>query len=456
VCFAEASNNSNEDNDNHHLNLESKTWMFRNIHPIYYEIATYNRSNEYDPSTTSTATIVPIFLLNGFGVGTYHQHRLMRQLLLESRRSRSCGEQERSRYIIYGIDYLGQGNSWPTNCDDDGLSINECGLGYSADTWLEQLEGFIQEIVVPTCGSEDNEEHKDLVDRRVHLVGNSVGGYLATMIAHRHPHLISSLTLLNATPVWGLNLPGWDGKLPPPPLPRLLGRTLFDSIRNEDIIDKYLQVAYVNREAFDGTFHDGFHEKDEMRRPLGKMIRASTEVKGGHAAFASILWSAPASEQRQETHDNDSPATSVNFYRTLGEIEVDVLLLFGAEDPWCTPAIAKRMHTALASSSSSLDRLPARRYISLENVGHCPNHEAPTALAKVLIPWLGATTTSYSSTDGNHDDKDPKSVTRRSDVPLLSGERIREPWGVVGIREIPIEESQNLNVLDRIVSSIAG
>jgi hypothetical protein len=84
------------------------------------------------------------------------------------------------------------------------------------------------------------------------------------------------------------------------------------------------------------------------------------------------------------------------------------------------------------------------------------NHEAPTALAKVLIPWLGATTTSSSSSDGNHDDKDPRSVTRRSDVPLLSGEIIHEPWGVVGIREIPIEESRNLNVLDRIVSSIVG
>lgn len=453
VCFVEASD-SIEDNDNHHLNLECNTWIFRNVHPIYYEVATDNRICIDDPSA-ATATIVPILLLNGFGVGTFHQHRLMRQLLLQSRRSCSCGEQERSRYMIYGIDYLGQGNSWPTNCDDDGLSINECGLAYSADTWLEQLKGFIQEIVVPSCcnSSDDDEKHVGLVDTRVHLVGNSVGGYLATMIAHRHPYLVSSLTLLNATPVWGLNLPGWDGKLPPPPFPRLLGRTLFESIRNEDVIDKYLEVAYVNREAFDGTFNDGFNEKDKMGRPLGKMIRASTEVKGGHAAFASILWSAPASEQRLSTHANNGPAASVNFYRALGEIRVDVLLLFGAEDPWCTPAIAKRMHTALASSSTSLDRLSARRYISLENVGHCPNHEAPTAVAKVLIPWLGGT--SSTSSNCNHDDES-RSVTRRSDVSLLSGERLCEPWGVVGIREIPIEESRNLNVLDRIVSSIIG
>ena len=99
VCFVKASD-SIEDNDNHHLNLECNTWIFRNVHPIYYEVATDNRICIDDPSA-ATATIVPILLLNGFGVGTFHQHRLMRQLLLQSRRhSRSCGEQERSRYKL--------------------------------------------------------------------------------------------------------------------------------------------------------------------------------------------------------------------------------------------------------------------------------------------------------------------------------------------------------------------
>ena len=65
---------------------------------------------------------------------------------------------------------------------------------------------------------------------------------------------------MNATPVWGLNLPGWDGKLPAPPLPKIVGRKLFDTIRDDDTIEWYLNEAYVHREAFDGTFSDSFQD----------------------------------------------------------------------------------------------------------------------------------------------------------------------------------------------------
>ena len=38
--------------------------------------------------------------------------------------------------------------------------------------------------------------------------------------------------LLNATPIWGSDLPGWDGRLPAPPVPRAVGRALFDLVRH--------------------------------------------------------------------------------------------------------------------------------------------------------------------------------------------------------------------------------
>ena len=73
-------------------------------------------------------------LLNGFGVGSFHQHRLMEQLVSPSSdNSFSCqGEDEDSR-LVYGIDYLGQGKSWPMECND-GDAECEKGLIYSADT----------------------------------------------------------------------------------------------------------------------------------------------------------------------------------------------------------------------------------------------------------------------------------------------------------------------------------
>merc|ERR1711865_711204 len=137
--------------------------------------------------------------------------------------------------VIYGIDYLGQGRSWPIHCCD-GFGENEQDLQYSANTWCEQIIDFIETIILPSssCRQEETEtennkdgsssNRNDTSSKirvtppprkvQVHLVGNSVGGHLAAHIAVRRPDLIASICLLNPTPVWGSKLPGWDGHLP--------------------------------------------------------------------------------------------------------------------------------------------------------------------------------------------------------------------------------------------------
>jgi pimeloyl-ACP methyl ester carboxylesterase len=203
--------------------------MFQNKYPIAYEVAKVVSDNDTDNNSDE----VPILLLNGFGVGSFHQHRLMRQLLIEQQQQQQQEHPTNNRqYIIYGIDYLGQGKSWPTN-PQDGNSPDEYLLGYSADMWLDQLYSFVQEVILSSSESSKTAELESTVlesnvvnnnNNKVHLVGNSVGGYLATILTHRHQHLVASLTLLNATPVWGLNLPGWDGRLPAPMIPKIIGR----------------------------------------------------------------------------------------------------------------------------------------------------------------------------------------------------------------------------------------
>eukprot|EP00970_Alexandrium_tamarense_P004171 scaffold696_cov197-Alexandrium_tamarense.AAC.3 len=409
------------------LKLEQKTWMFqyqnnRNVqYPIAYEVAS-------NPDNTNK-DVVPILLLNGFGVGSFHQHRLMRQLLEQQRQSQQSTLNDK-QLVVYGIDYLGQGKSWPTNCND-GQSDDERNLGYSADMWLDQLSQFIQEVIVPTSST-----------GKVHICGNSVGGYLATILTFRHPSLVSSLCLLNATPVWGLNLPFWDGTLPAPPVPKAIGRALFDTIRDENVVDQYLDVAYVHREAFDGSFDDSFDGSwgsgDDVvvvgkGVDLGSKIIGCTEGNGGHAAFASILWSPPASQVGGDDEQCPSPSSPMGFYDALEQLPVDVLLLFGSDDQWCTPAVAKRMHTTLARGRNGSAQ---QRYVALDNVGHCPNHEASTAVAKVLLPWI----------------EDSLVLPDIINKPIV----VHEPWGNVSIREVSLEESEKLSVVDRIVSQMVG
>ena len=225
---------------------------------------------------------------------------------------------------------------------------------------------------------------------KIHLVGNSVGGHLATFIAAARPDLVKSLGLLNATPVWGLNLPGWNGQLPAPWYAKIVGRYLFDKIRDLNTIEQYLKAAYGNSNAFDGE--------------LVQQIRACTEGNGGHAAFASIMWSPPITIQR------DGREIS-SFYDALKVVDCDVLLLFGAEDPWCKPAFAKRMLQSLEERPAG----PLSRYVEVAGVGHCPNHESPKATAAVLNDWW----------------RTEEKASRQMQGPFS----IREAWGETTVQE---------------------
>ena len=340
--------------------IQYGTWKFRG-HPIAYEQAHVVVKDDEATATKETnekKAPSPILLLNGFGVGSFHQHRLIHEMMQSNK------EFGASRHgIIYCIDYLGQGKSWPKDCND-GQAECEVGLRYCGQTWVDQITQFIEQVVLQ---NDNNSQQK------IHIVGNSVGGHLAVFVAANRPDLVESLTLLNATPVWGLNLPGWNGHLPAPRIPKAVGRYLFDRIRDWNTIEKYLENAYVNRAAFD--------DDDQLVR----QIRSCTEGPGGHAAFASILWSPPVTASLPKN------GLQANFHQCLSNLECDVLLLFGRDDPWCKPAFARKMLQDLNQRRPDhTDSKYIHRYVELSNVGHCPNHEAPTAVAKVLSAWLDA------------------------------------------------------------------
>ena len=102
------------------------------------------------------------------------------------------------------------------------------------------------------------------------------------------------------------------------------------------------------------------------------------------------------------------------------------------------------MHITLASRENGNGGAAAaesQRFVTLKNVGHCPNHEAPTAVARVLIPWLNA---------GDSE--------QRRLVPLVL-QFTRSNTRTLGrsiIREVSIEESESLGLVDRFVSKMVG
>mmetsp|Transcript_29633 Transcript_29633/g.42025 ORF Transcript_29633/g.42025 Transcript_29633/m.42025 type:complete len:129 (-) Transcript_29633:284-670(-) len=71
------------------------------------------------------------------------------------------------------------------------------------------------------------------------------------------------------------------------------------------------------------------------------------------------------------------------------------------------------------------------RYVQLSNVGHCPNHEAPKAVAKAVSSWIAA---------GNQ--------PRTAIPPLVKpDEEFREDWAVVYAREMK-EQDIRVGLMD--------
>jgi pimeloyl-ACP methyl ester carboxylesterase len=386
--------------------IQPGSFKFQGRHPIAYEKARVATQREWetneevvpDPSSPEST---PVLLLNGFGVGSFHQHRLIHQLFsFDSNENRT----------VYAMDYIGQGRSWPEDCDG-GQSANERGLRYCGSTWVEQIVEFIRSVILPRHPGHS----------AVHVCGNSVGGHLAVCLAAAEPDLVATLCLLNPTPVWGLNLPGWSGHLPAPLLPKLIGGYLFDRIRDLKTLQRYLASAYANSDAYD----DG----------LVQQIRACTEGKGGHAAFASIMWSPPVRVPINGT------GKAGFFDECLRRLPCDVLLVFGRDDPWCKPAFAKRMLADLKQRHEA-HPLVVERYVELSNVGHCPNHEAPVAVARLLSRWIvGGSGTDRSS----------------ANLPLIlrDEEVVRESWGRTQLTE-RTEDEIPLSFADRLALTIVS
>ncbi|GMI34137.1 hypothetical protein TeGR_g12197 [Tetraparma gracilis] len=287
---------------------------------------TYSLSYSRIPSPSTPPTARPLLLLNGFGVGSFHQERLSSSLLSLFDR---CPFSE-----IFLLDYVGQGGSWPASEGD------YAGTTLSAEFWAAQVAHFLEAVVRRPCV----------------LAGNSIGGHLAAIVAAERPGLVSDVVLFNATPVWrgafrGL---GWGAALPAPPIPRFLGKVLYDLIRSPSVIARFLDECYCDPAA---------HLSDS----LGEKIRAVTvENRGGPAAFSSILFSPP----------HPTP-----FNAHLSRLSAaSVLGIYGAEDPWVDERFARRAFAVLALNP----KVGRRSLVMLDGAGHCPNHEAPGAVAEVL------------------------------------------------------------------------
>jgi pimeloyl-ACP methyl ester carboxylesterase len=192
-----------------------------------------------------------------------------------------------------------------------------------------------------------------LMDRlsleRAALVGNSMGGASAVVVAARHPERVSSLVLIDAA---GFNLADADR----PGIVRLAGSSL----------GALLSALPGKRLVVEAALRQVFHDDRRVTPERVSEYLAAARRPGTFAALRSL---AASLEGR-----------GALVVESLPRVEARTLVVWGAEDRWIPPAHAERFVAAIRG---------ARRVV-ISGCGHVPQEEAPEEVARLLLEFLKA------------------------------------------------------------------
>jgi pimeloyl-ACP methyl ester carboxylesterase len=120
----------------------------------------------------------------------------------------------------------------------------------------------------------------------------------------------------------------------------------------------YIHTAIV-RKYIEGASHRGLRRND-----LDALVRPWTGEHGQPAFYRQI-----AAYDESFLEENE---------RRLGEIEIPVRILWGADDAWIPIETGERLRTLIPGATLSV----------VDDAGHLMHHDAPVALADELRAWL--------------------------------------------------------------------
>ncbi|KAK4592049.1 hypothetical protein RGQ29_016507 [Quercus rubra] len=306
----------------------------------------------YEKSGCENATSPPVLFLPGFGVGSFHYEKQLKDLGRDFR--------------VWAIDFLGQGMSLPSENPTPGSSEGDTlerkdsawGFGdetepwaselvYSIDLWQDQVRYFIEEVI----------------GEPVYIVGNSLGGYVALYFAASNPHLVKGVTLLNATPFWGF-LPNpitsprlakifpWSGTFPLPSRVRKLIEFVWQKISDPRSIAEILRQVYADHTT-------------KVDKVFSRILE-TTQHPAAAASFASIMF---------------APRGQLSFGDALSRCKmnnVPICLMYGKEDPWVKPVWGIQVKR----------QVPEAPYYEISPAGHCPHDEVPEVVNYLLRGWI--------------------------------------------------------------------
>jgi pimeloyl-ACP methyl ester carboxylesterase len=199
----------------------------------------------------------------------------------------------------------------------------------------------------------------------VHLVGNSLGGVVALLIAARRPHLVRTLTLLApAMPDLRMDPRRMsDPRVALTMLP-LVGtwvRRILIEVPPEEQIERMLRLCFAD--------------------PSVVASARRAEAVAECIERIALTWAVTALRQStQQLARSWLMPSSRSLWWVAAQVQAPALVVWGAADKLVT--VRKAPRTAAA--------LPRGRLLVLPRTGHLPQMEQPTSVARAMLGMIDA------------------------------------------------------------------
>lgn len=304
---------------------DDMTWIWNNM-KVNFKFVPQKYIDTYTDTHEGRARIPPVILfIHGFGSSSFHWRHNMHPL---------------SQYHdVYAIDLIGFGKS------DKPLHNN-----YTVSFWRYQVEQFIDEVI----------------QRPTIIVGNSLGGYVATL-ASRHPNVIETI-LLNPYVEFNENMDvdenGSHDNIKKTKLQNiantintrimsLITKLCLIAIQDGKYIRKTLQHLYAR---------NGNNVDDEL-------VLSIIEPTKSHNTTDALCQMIKSFTQKSEKLD------TTGYFQKSNK---PLLLIWGVRDVWLDMSIAKSIQSLKRENITT-------KYV---NAGHCPQDEVPQEVNAIIKTYL--------------------------------------------------------------------